>query len=54
VATETDLPDLDSLPSLQDRLRASLARLRARLRVQLTLEFATVAAIVLSATAAML
>jgi len=49
-----DLPTLDSLRDEQRSLRAQLARLRRRVRLQLALEFAADAAIVLTATAALL
>ena len=49
-----DLPTLESLRDEQRALRVQLARLRKRLRFQLALEFAADAAIVLTATAAVL
>jgi hypothetical protein len=49
-----DLPTLDSLRDEQRSLRSQLARLRKRLRLQLALEFAADAAIVLTAAAALL
>ena len=54
VATVLDLPTLESLRDEQRALRAQLARLRGRLRLQLALEFAADMAIVLTATAALL
>ena len=49
-----ELPTLESLRDEQRALRAELARLRGRLRLQLVLEFAVDAAAVLVATAAVL
>ena len=49
-----ELPTLDALRDEQRSLRAQLARLRRRLHLQLVLELATDAAIVLTATAALL
>ena len=49
-----DLPTLDALRDEQRSLRAQLARLRGRLHLQLLLELATDAVIVLTATAAAL
>ena len=54
MATVLDLPTLESLRDEQRALRAQLARLRGRLRLQLALEFAADMAIVLTATAALL
>jgi hypothetical protein len=54
VATVLDLPTLETLRDEQRALRAQLARLRGRLRLQLALEFAADMAIVLTATAALL
>jgi hypothetical protein len=49
-----DLPTLDSLREEQRAVRAELARLRRRLRLQLALEFAADVAIILAATGALL
>jgi hypothetical protein len=49
-----DLPTLETLRDLQSSVRAQLARLRVRLHLQLVLEFATDAVIVVTATAAAL
>ena len=54
MATVLDLPTLETLRDEQRALRAQLARLRGRLRLQLALEFAADMAIVLTATAALL
>ena len=54
VTIATDLPELGTLRDEQRLLRARLARLRRRLRLQLALEFAVDAAVVLTATAAVL
>jgi hypothetical protein len=54
VATVLDLPTPETLRDEQRALRAQLARLRGRLRLQLALEFAADMAIVLTATAALL
>ncbi|MFI5461551.1 MAG: hypothetical protein ACHRXM_39700 [Isosphaerales bacterium] len=51
---ELELPTLDSLRDEQRLLRAELARLGRRLRLQLSLEFAADAVTVLTATAALL
>ena len=51
---ELELPTLDSLHEEQRSLRAELARWRRHLRLELALEFATDAVIVLAATAALL
>jgi hypothetical protein len=49
-----ELPTLEILRGGQHALQAQLARLRRRLRLQLTLEFAADAAVVLTVTAALL
>ncbi|ODU01289.1 MAG: hypothetical protein ABS79_01925 [Planctomycetes bacterium SCN 63-9] len=49
-----ELPTLDSLQAAQRQLRAQLAQLRRRLRLQLFLEFAAEASILLVATATLL
>src|SRR5271156_5619637 len=49
-----DLPTLETLRDLQSSLRSQLARLRGRLHLQLILELATDAVIVVTATAAAL
>ena len=54
MATVLDLPTLETLRDEQRALRAQLARLRGRLRLQLALEFFADMAIVLTATAALL
>ena len=54
VSTAMELPTLESLREEQRALRAELARLRRRLRLQMALEFALDAAAVLVATAAVL
>ena len=54
MATVLDLPTLESLRNEQRALRDQLARLRGRLNLQLTLEFAVDATIGLVATAAVL
>ena len=54
MATVLELPTLESLRSEQRDLRDHLARLRGRLNLQLTLEFAVDAAVGLVATAAVL
>ncbi len=54
MATVTDLPTLDSLRDEQRALRAQLARLRQRLHLELVLEFAAEAAVLLILTAAVL
>ena len=54
MSTLTELPTLGSLRDEQRALRAQLARLRRRLRLQLALEFAVDAVAALTATAAVL
>ena len=49
-----DLPTFDSLRDEQRSLHAQLAHLRTRLHLQLALEFAADAAVVLTVTAAVL
>ena len=54
MSSVTDLPTLDSLRDEQRALRSQLARLRTRLHLQLALEFAADAAVVLTVTAVLL
>ena len=54
VPSVLELPTLDTLRGEQRSLRAQLARLRGRLHLQLLLELATDAVVVLTATAAVL
>ncbi len=54
MATVTDLPTLDSLRAEQRALRAQLERLRQRLHLELILEFAAEAAVLLTLAAAVL
>ena len=54
VSTVTDLSTLDSLRDEHRSLRAQLARLRTRLHLQLALQFAADAAVVLTVTAVLL
>ncbi len=54
MATALDLPTIDTLRHEQRAVRAVLARLRRRLRLELLLELAADAAVVLASTAAVL
>ncbi len=54
MATVLDLPTIESLRDEQRALRSQLARLRSRLNLQLTLEFAADAVVAMVVTAAVL